>query len=267
MTTPTHPLSPPPGVSTRILLIGDSHGDFRFIGRALETAQSLGITTAIQLGDFGIWPGQPGRNFLDAVSLRASQAGITLYAFTGNHDDQDQIAHLEANPDPDGFITLRPSLRWVPRAHRWTWHGVHFGALGGAYSIDHRQRIPGVDLWPGAEEVHPADIDRLGTAPLDVLLTHDAPEGAQPRSIFTLPEADIRASRYSRELLLQAVDATRPKLVVHGHWHARNQTYLEIGEHGQVVRVEGLAADVTPRLPGWGVLDLADLSFTALSKT
>jgi hypothetical protein len=248
--------------STKVMLIGDTHGDAAFLDACLARAPELGITTAVQLGDFGIAPGDSGQRFLDSASQSARTANVALYAYTGNHDDQTQIAQFESNPDPDGFVTLRPNLRWIPRSHRWTWHGRRLAALGGAFSIDWQMRTPGIDWWPDAEEVRNSDVERLGYEPLDVLFTHDAPDHAQPITAFEVMPADEIQARLSRYWLRIATENTTPELVIHGHWHTRNRTTLQLRTHDLAVRVEGFAANSNPELGSWGVLDLCNLSVT-----
>lgn len=104
---------------------------------------------------------------------------MTVYAIGGNHENADEVQLFEANPDEDGFVTLRPHVRWVPRGQRWTWTGVRFGALGGAFSLDWRTRTIGTTWWPTREELGDTDVERLGDAPLDVLLTHDCLEDTE----------------------------------------------------------------------------------------
>ena len=246
----------------RVLVLGDTHGDFVWIGTVLRIARDLGITYAFQLGDFGIWPGLPGRVFLDQVRKATEKNGVTLYAMTGNHDDQEQIAGFEASPDADGFVTLGANLRWVPRGARWVWNGVVFGALGGAFSIDWRHRVSGVSWWRIAEEAQADDVTRLGRKRLDVLFTHDAPEGAQPVQASTLGPSDESQSQVSRVRIREAVEATRPRLVVHGHWHVRQTRVFSITQGTQSVRVEGLASDQERDGGAWGILELPSLEFT-----
>lgn len=247
----------------RILVMGDTHGDFVWIGTVLRIARDLGITCAFQLGDFGIWPGREGRVFLDQVQKRAEQASVTLYAMTGNHDDQEQIAGFEARCDPDGFVTLGTNLRWAPRGHRWTWNGVGFGALGGAFSVDWRRRVHGASWWRIAEEVRAEDVTHLGSARLDVLFTHDAPDGAEPVGWEpSLGPTDESQSQVSRVRIREAVEATRPRLVVHGHWHVCHTRALHIAGGIERVRVEGLASDQEHDGSAWGILCLPSLVFT-----
>jgi predicted phosphodiesterase len=244
----------------RILLVGDSHGNAPWLGEVLARARGLDIDTVVQLGDFGIWSGKKGQLLLDAVAAHASDAGVTMYALGGNHDDSAQISAFEQHRDDDGFVTLRQGLRWIPRGHRWSWEGVRFGAVGGAFSIDHRRRIPGISWWPDEEEVKPEDVETLGAEPLDVLLTHDAPEGASPESMFQLDPHDMAQARKSRLLLRAALEATRPRLLIHGHWHVRQTRLLKLYS-GTVVRVEGLTYDLEGDGSAWAVLDLPNLEF------
>lgn len=112
-----------------------------------------------------------------------------------------------------------------------------------------------------------ADVDALGTAPLDVLVAHDAPAGV-PLEGFRLPAEDEVRSDEVRRLVRAATEATRPRLVLHGHWHRRHSYELAwpVEQDGQLAwrsaEVEGLAADVQGDYQAWGVLDLAPLRFS-----
>jgi hypothetical protein len=78
----------------------------------------------------------------------------------------------------------------------------------------------------------------------------------------TLGPPNERQSRQSRLLLRQAVEDTKPVLVVHGHWHRRQSrnVYL-VSDSRRAIRVEGLSSDQESDCGAWGVLDLSDLSF------
>ena len=135
--------------------------------------------------------------------------------------------------------------------------GVRFGALGGAFSVDWRGRELMTSWWP-QEVVIAADVVRLGAEPLDVLVTHDCPAGIDLPSHWTLRDGDQAKCNAQRALLLDAVSATQPSLVLHGHWHHRHTSQLQLAS-GKSVRVEGLAND------GCGaaavmLLDLDDLA-------
>ena len=73
----------------------------------------------------------------------------------------------------------------------------------------------------------------------------------------TVPDCNTneltRFNRWSQHRLVQdAVDATEPTLVFHGHWHQENRCHLH---HG--TEIVGLAADGNP--PSAAVLSVQDL--------
>ena len=82
------------------------------------------------------------------------------------------------------------------------------------------------------------------------------PDGIRP---LLNPERRARCDR-SIAQVLRAVDATRPNLVVHGHYHRRWTGLLE--RPWGNVRIEGIASDMENYLHGesWSILDLTDLS-------
>jgi len=249
--------------SDQLLVFGDSHGNAGYVFEMLARASSRGINQVVELGDFGIWPGQLGVKFRRKVDRRAARLGSTLYGMAGNHDDAAQIDRFEADNrrDEDGMVVLGPGLRWISRGHRWEWEGARFGSLGGAFSIDWKSRTPGVDWWPDAEEVQKADVEKLGTDRLDVLLCHDAPAGATPNAELDGWTKNDAQSRVSQHLLRIAVEATQPALVLHGHWHVRHSTTLQLHSAEHTAGVEGLASDQERDGGSWGILDLPSLEF------
>lgn len=232
MTTRIEALNPPTG--GRILVAGDWHGNTAWAMHAVEQAAALGIDTILQVGDLAVlWPGEAGSTFTFKLNKHLARRGVRLVFVDGNHDNHTALRDLPRDTAGFGVVSSKTKgggdldlIRWAPRGHRWTWPSVdgrqvRFGALGGAFSIDHRYRTPGRDWWPRIEEVQPEDLDALGRDPLDVLVSHDCPTGASPPSGPRIDPGDDAQSKVSRDLLRAAVNATKPRLMFAGHWHQR----------------------------------------------
>lgn len=215
--------------SVRVGIAGDWHGNTRWAGKVLDDFAAAGITRVYQVGDFGVWPGQGGIDFLASIDARLAGHGQHLFVIPGNHEDYDQ---LDALPhDAEGWLSHAgyPRIRFAPRGHTWDAGGTRFAALGGAGSIDRIPRTPGVSWWP-QEEITDADVATLtanvaerGWDRIDVLLTHEAPAGVRRVGIrrgpaWLTPEVEHYCNT-QRIRLREAVDAVAPFDVVHGHWH------------------------------------------------
>ena len=248
----------------RLLVAGDVHGDAAWFDALCGRAAEHGCEAVLQLGDFGFWPHHPGgRKFPRRVSTYAARRDLDVFWIDGNHENHAALRSLR--PGEDGFVEIEERCSYIPRGHRWNWSGVRFGGLGGAFSIDWRTRRPGKSWWP--QEVTTADdLATLGSEPLDVLVAHDAPSGV-PLSGFSLPVEDQVRADEVRDLVAAAVKATRPELVLHGHWHLRHSFELAwpVGAGAELewasARVEGLASNIEHDHRAWGVLDLEPLSF------
>jgi predicted phosphodiesterase len=130
----------------RIIVAGDWHGNATRAGEAVRTAEAEGVGLLLHTGDFGVLPGASGERFLDRVEVELSRAGVAVWFIDGNHDDQ--YALRDQPREDDGTALIRGHIRYLPRGHRWTWHGQVWLALGGAYSVNNTRYTPGVDWWP-----------------------------------------------------------------------------------------------------------------------
>lgn len=258
-----------------VFALGDTHGNTSWLHRAFKKAAEIGCRRIVQLGDFGFWTHRrSGVQFLDDAQRYCDTYNIDLVWIDGNHEAHHLLTdEVRDNTRDDGFVAVRPRVLYAPRGLRWEWSGVRFAALGGAFSVDWKARVPGESWWP-EESITEADVERLGTAPVDVLVAHDAPHGVTGlRGIGGLsPETQYQAD-LSRGLLTHAMQATCPQLLLHGHWHYRNSETVAwpdpvaSEDTGEIVwrscQVEGLSHD-GDRLRdhrSWGVLHLPSLRF------
>lgn len=264
------PIPAPQGPTARLLLLGDSHGDFEFIVRALRVARREDCDALVQLGDFGLWPDRRRRKhgeivlndrWLDTVAASAAQHGVPIRFLDGNHD-----AHPLARDAYEKFpgTHVRPIrnrwLDWADRGATWTWCGVRFGALGGAFSIDGAHRTPGIDIWD-TETTTDADVELLTSqGELDVLLTHDAPYGVHVPTRQKLRPILQKLSNDNRLKISTALKSTRPSLNVHGHFHSDHQSMVDHGD-GTCTRVIGLGSNLEAAVRARGILELPSLDF------
>lgn len=213
-------------MTRRVGLAGDWHANQPWALRALDAFAAEGIDTVYQVGDFGVWPGAKGHRYLTEIHESCARNGIDLFVVPGNHEDYAQINSWPV--DEEGWICHPdlPLLRYAPRGHVWLDHGVSFGALGGAVSIDKMLREAGKTWWP-EEDITADDVDRFianaSALPnrLDVMLTHDAPNGVRRGGVtpsYLSPEIEHQARKF-RMMLRDAADGGSPRWLVHGHWH------------------------------------------------
>lgn len=263
------PVPGPPGDSARLLIAGDTHGNLDWISTLASLASRHGCSGILQLGDFGFWPDsrprQSGRvlndGWLDAVAATLRARGVWMRVIDGNHDAHPLVLANYYRLD-SGLVPIRSGLLdWATRGTRWEWCGVRFGALGGAVSVDQHLRTPGISWW-ASEEITEDDLERLGGEPLDVLLTHEAPEGVRHPEVDlgSLPVQFLQveaSSRAQRRLVERARQATSPRLHLHGHHHHR---YVrELGAGGVSTTVHGLGADIDGNGDAWAILELPSL--------
>lgn len=254
----------------KILLAGDTHADLFWWDHLIAAAKQFECELIFQLGDFGYFENIPVyREYLDELSVMLREADIDAYWLDGNHDNH-PLLWKKHKPKADGFATVRPRLRYAPRGHCWTWDGVKFLAVGGAYSIDRADRTLGKSWW--AEELTTDEdvVKACSHGFVDVLLSHDAPMGVNIPNIIP----DIALANENRERLREVVVNTLPSVVAHGHYHRRYTDLIdiplgavkpadELGAYTRMawhrVRVEGYHCNFAGDSRAYGILDTENI--------
>ena len=254
----------------RIGILGDLHGDLEHLVVVSRTMEARGIHVLLQLGDFGfIWPGTNWGHALDRIENRLRKAGQVLYFVDGNHED---FATLSTFPtSADGLRHVRPSIIHIPRGWRTTLaHARTFAALGGASSIDRGLREHGVSWWP-EESITEADLERLGTEPVDILVGHDAPapwpklDSRLGRTPSWWSEDDQRYADGGRQMLTRAFNALHPKLFFGGHFHLYLADSLAFPA-GFTTTMVTLDMNGSNRAFSQGILNLSAFEFDAFDR-
>jgi len=160
-----------------IYYVGDIHGVIQDIASIDEQAMSEGVSTIIQVGDFGArWGGSPCK-FHKYFSKRP-EGYPTWITCGGNHDNWDKWAELaekQGNPD---LVELAPGCFWAQRGIMLTLEGKRHLFLGGAESVDRHHRAEGKSWWrnetPNYQEFS-LFADRLNSEKPDIIVAHEAP--------------------------------------------------------------------------------------------
>lgn len=226
---------------TQLAFAGDWHGDANWANGVIMSLAARGVEVVVQVGDFGVWPGWQGRDFLASVDKVARRRDVNVLFIDGNHDDHDQ---LDAAARVDGLGKFGERIWHVPRGTRWDWAGIRFAALGGATSVDRQSRTPGQSWWP-AERISADDVKNFQRGGVvDVAVTHDCPAGVRipgvthGRGVKYWGYGPIVEAEEHRQVLAGALSPTSPALIVHGHYHLRySGVWHYEGGHAEV---EGL---------------------------
>lgn len=229
--------------NARVMLLGDMHGSTNIAKNYVHIARQQGVDVIMQLGDFGLWPGQAGLLYRELLNEQLVKCGIFMLVTGGNHEDYDQVDRAYAPEFGLGPLDPWPmesNIYWLPRGYRFELGGTRFLSLGGAYSIDKAWRTEGKSWWR-QEQITDDDVSRsvdVDDPKTDVMLTHDKPFRSRP----AWNRKEMFECWPNQERVQSVVEACRPKWLFHGHLHFRYTDIMQI-TGGHTVRVEGLGWD------------------------
>lgn len=220
-----------------IALAGDWHGQLGWQKAALHTLGRRGVKIVLHAGDYGVgWPGK-WPSFVDSAESVLKQYDMTLYVTPGNHENWNWINSREY--DDVGFYHM---TKHAILLRRNTVFEIPYGdgqsrlvhSLGGAPSIDYQFRSQNVSWWK-EEMLTYGDVLRaceIGEEyDVDIMMTHDAPDGGTDRVQRIIDNPDYTMftrngfayAAEGRALMNHAVSGVKPKMFVHGHFHAADQ--------------------------------------------
>ena len=207
-------------------MAGDWHGDIQIARAAIRTLKREDVHLLLHVGDLAVrWPGIKKGRFERHVHQLLDDADIEFIFIDGNHDNHKELRELDLLQD--GTRRLSDRMLYLPRGTVIERHDIRVGGLGGAYSVDREWRTEGKDLWADLEEPTLTEAERLiASAPIDVLLTHEAPSGVQGLEWSVLPPDISQAAERTRRLIQRTVEELRPVLLFAGHWHQRKSQEL-----------------------------------------
>lgn len=229
----------------KILLGGDSHGDWRFLSDLQVRAQQQEAEVILILGDFGFFPHwNHWQRILDLPKP------VPIYFLDGNHED-----HSILDTSATEVIQIADNLFYLPRGYKWEWEGVSMMSLGGAHSVDRAVRVLDYD-WFLEEELTEEDVDRATAhQSVDILFTHDCPSVISPSQLLGRTVNTIEAAERNRSKLTQVMYSLNPKRVYHGHWHHYHQTVVTLYEVEHNCTITGLDCNQATS-DNWTILDL-----------
>lgn len=174
------------------LMLGDIHGQIRPLERALQFAAQQGITTIVQVGDFGTfmtkgfipdrpWDIEEKGNFREQlIHLLKQYPDIAVLFIDGNHDNCTQLTKLEQP------TTLFETLVYVPRGTVMNIHGKTVAFMGGAKSIDEHLRWKYGWFHDMNENIGTKDLNRMHAnkfgETIDMFVTHVPPQSVIQRN-------------------------------------------------------------------------------------
>lgn len=201
----------------KALILGDVHGDKKFLEEADEAAQKEGADAIIQLGDFGWWPRcAPIKNF---VYWALNNLETPCYFIDGNHEDH----HRLEQDGEDDVTMLSPKLFHIKRGRKLRIGKYDVLFMGGAFSIDRdARRKADPDGGYFVEEIITEQqlAKALSHDNVDIVMTHDAPLYFS----FTRKMSWVPAAQLNREKLERILEKYNPILWYCGHYHS-NEKY------------------------------------------
>lgn len=158
-----------------ILLLGDIHGDYRVMQRAIDLAEQTGASAIIQVGDFCLFRGF-GMNNEEQFKEVLSTSKIPVYFIDGNHDDCTRwIGYKEVSQ-------VYPDIQfyYIPRGTVMELDGRTIAFMGGAASIDRHIRIKEHMHWDINELISLEEYTRMRDnsegKQIDMFITHCPPD-------------------------------------------------------------------------------------------
>jgi predicted phosphodiesterase len=186
-----------PNINKEVYIVGDVHGKFGFLENIVNQLGRENLY--LQVGDMAV--GMPKANCPEDFN--------NLYFIRGNHDSPGACKNHKKYLGDFGYI-----------------EDLDIYFIGGGYSRDYKQRIPGYDWWTEeeltTESFHEIQQNLIEIQP-SIIISHDAPFYIIKR-MFSYPD-------YHKNRTVHNLENTwlkyKPKAWIFGHHHASKQDIID----------------------------------------
>lgn len=225
-----------------VAFAGDWHGNSSWGAEVISRAGYNGASLILHVGDFGIMGEGSTKRYLNNLEKAANLHDVDLWVTGGNHENWDYLntkwKNSKRRDENDNPLPLQLSSRvwFLPRPYFFSLSGVKFLSSGGAASVDFDRRTLNKTWWP-SEMISDEEV-KLASAQgrVDVLITHESSNAdyatKKVSSIlhtnpFGFSEEGLKYSAKSRAQIDKIVEATLPRLHVHGHFHTHDHRVMK----------------------------------------
>ena len=217
------------------MVAGDTHGSLNHLTDLCRWAKRYDCSSIVQVGDWGFVFSDTKRSYQDTmvqIDECLAAADLTMMWLDGNHENFEALEEFYgADPERTEAVVMSDRVTYLPRGYRFELDGIRCMSFGGAVSIDKAHRVPYLSWWP-QELITDDQVSRVSDEPVDVLFSHDCPEGGPRLQMFLLqgdwgiPYKMDELSKASRTRLREVLNKVTPKMVIHGHYHYRYDDWI-----------------------------------------
>lgn len=212
----------------RVLLTGDTHGEFSRFKNYSEELQQGPYTAIIILGDAGLnWT--LDENDTHVKNMLSKRYRFRIYCVRGNHEARPEDVpgmHLIYDDDVGGEVWIQDkwqNIRYFKDIGIYHINSWKIGVIGGAYSVDKWYRLNHRMRWFENEQLTNTEqteaLQLFKGEYVDFMLTHTCPISWEPTDLF-LNGIDQSKVDKTMELFLEKIkNIVDFKVWCFGHYH------------------------------------------------
>lgn len=205
----------------KILILGDTHGNFRYLNYIIENERPDLIFIC---GDFGFWRKDTFKAGTGMFHDDIIPYETKIYFCDGNHENHAELYELVKKHGWKNPIEIRENIFYCPRGSSLTLEdGRKVLFFGGAKSTDREMRLAYFDWFP-EEMISTAEFNRIkDTDKYDIIISHTCPAILVNRMLYNIGASTVFYNRDSCCDALQSIyEIVKPSKWFFGHWHTND---------------------------------------------
>jgi len=231
-----------------VYITGDTHRNFDAIEEFCEDNETTKDDIIIILGDVGINYLGEREDFL--LKCWLVNLPITLFCIHGNHEIRPfNISSYELVERYGGMVYMEedfPNLLFAKDSEIYEFDGKRCIVIGGAFSFNRDQLIPGIDWWDDEQpdEIIKAEVEERLEAEgwnVDIVLSHTGPAKYIPKELVEKRASGMIVDRSTEDWLDKIEDKLTYSEWYCGHWHIeeyfQKMRFMNVSDMGTIMEL------------------------------